>query len=210
MPSLEERERIRALARPRTRAEIDEINRASRLSLPPTVRIPIASGLSFLVGLSLGTTQGSTIAGLRFRAEHAHKLPTSSPGWYLYHKSKNYHVAAGGLREGLRMGAKISFWTTAMVAIESMFDTYRETADLFNTVTACVTVAGGFSLWNCFSLPMAARTTKTALVVGFLYGGMQDFAGVARGRPIGYVDTLNRTFGHRSKETSENISGRTA
>lgn len=41
---------------------------------------------------------------------------------------------------------------------------------------------------------MAARTTRTALVIGFLYGGMQDVAGALRGRPIGFIDALNRRF----------------
>lgn len=42
---------------------------------------------------------------------------------------------------------------------------------------------------------MAARTTKTALVVGLAYGGLQDVAGIARGRPIGYVEFLKRRVG---------------
>lgn len=41
---------------------------------------------------------------------------------------------------------------------------------------------------------MAARTTKTALVIGVIYGGLQDVAGAIRGRPIGFVDALNRRF----------------
>lgn len=108
----------------------------------------MASGMAFLVGLGLGTTKGSKMAGLRFRAEHAHKLPTTTTGWFLYHKSKNYHVAYGGLREGLRMGAKVCFWTTTMFSIEHMFDISRGQKDFLNTVLACVTVAGGFSLWS--------------------------------------------------------------
>ncbi|KAK3936223.1 FAD-linked oxidoreductase-like protein [Diplogelasinospora grovesii] len=148
MVSAQEIEAARAEGRFPTQSEIDELYRNSRLSIPAGFRIPLASGLSFLVGLGLGTAQGSKMAGLRFRAEHAHKLPTTTTGWFLYHKSKNYHVAYGGLREGLRMGAKVCFWTTAMFGIEHMFDSYRRTADLLNTVTACVTVAGGFSLWS--------------------------------------------------------------
>lgn len=120
----------------------------ARLSLPTPLRIPLASGLSFLAGFSLGTAQGGKAAGLRFRAEHAHKLPTTMRGWFLYHKSKNYQVAYGGIREGLKMGCKVSFWTTAMFGIEQMFDSRRGTADLVNTVTSCVTVAGCFSLWS--------------------------------------------------------------
>ncbi|KAK3693286.1 hypothetical protein B0T22DRAFT_343680, partial [Podospora appendiculata] len=192
MATHEERERLRAEGLYPTQKEIDELYTNSRLSIPAGFRLPLATGLAFFVGLSLGAAQGSKMAGLRFRAEHAHKLPTTTTGWYLYHKTKNYHVAYGGLREGFKMGAKVSFWTSAMFGIEYMFDTYRGTADLVNTVTACVAVAGGFSLWNRFSLPMAARTTKTALVVGLVYGGLQDAVGAARGRPIGYIDYLKQ------------------
>jgi hypothetical protein len=131
-----------------SRAELDRYYQESRLSLPAPLRIPMAAGLAYFAGFTLGTAQGGKMAGLQFRAEHAHKLPTSTTGWFLYHKSKNYQMAYGGLREGFRMGIKVSFWTTAMFAIEQMFDSYRGTADIFNTVTSCVTVAGGFSLWS--------------------------------------------------------------
>ncbi|EGZ76388.1 hypothetical protein NEUTE2DRAFT_76769, partial [Neurospora tetrasperma FGSC 2509] len=175
-----------------------------RLSTPDAVRIPLASSTALLIGFTLGMSQGIKTAGMRFRAEHAHKLPTTKMGWYFYHKSKNYNSIWGGAKEGARMGAKICFWTTAMFGIEHMFDAYRGTADIFNTVTACVTVAGAFSLWNRFSLPMAARTTKTALVVGLAYGGLQDVAGIARGRPIGYVEFLKRRVGGFKNTADEN------
>ncbi|KAK0657984.1 hypothetical protein B0T16DRAFT_317450 [Cercophora newfieldiana] len=200
MPTREEKERLlqkRWLAerKPLTPEELDKAYQNARLSIPAGIRIPLATVLSFVVGWSLGTAQGSKMAGLRFRAEHAHKLPDTTTGWYLYHKSKNYHVASGGLAEGMRMGMKVSFWTTAMLGIEHMFDTYRGTSDVLNTLTSCVTVAGGFSLWNRFSLPMAARTTKTAVVVGLVYGGVQDVLGAVRGRPIGYIDFIKRQVG---------------
>ncbi|EGO53350.1 hypothetical protein NEUTE1DRAFT_126677 [Neurospora tetrasperma FGSC 2508] len=175
-----------------------------RLSIPDAVRIPLASSTALLIGFTLGISQGIKTSGMRFRAEHAHKLPTTKMGWYFYHKSKNYNSIWGGAKEGARMGAKICFWTTAMFGIEHMFDAYRGTADIFNTVTACVTVAGAFSLWNRFSLPMAARTTKTALVVGLAYGGLQDVAGIARGRPIGYVEFLKRRVGGFKNTADEN------
>ncbi len=141
---------------------IDEIDRMrmealikeSRLSIPPILRIPLASTLSFVVGMGLGTAHGSKMAGLRFRAEHAHKLPNTATGWFLYHKTKNYHVANGGIREGLKMGTKLSVMTTATFAIENMFDTYRGTKDFLNTVIACVSVAGGFSLWSKLGMPL--------------------------------------------------------
>ncbi|KAK4160219.1 FAD-linked oxidoreductase-like protein [Cladorrhinum sp. PSN259] len=154
--------------------ELEAFYRDARLSIPTGIRLPMATMLSFGAGLALGAGHGSKMSGLRFRAEHAHKLPNTTTGWYLYHKSKNYHVMKGGVREGLKMGFKVSFLTTAMFSIEQMFDTYRGTADLFNTVTSCVTVAGAFSLWNRFSLPMTARTTKAALIVGVFLADAVD------------------------------------
>jgi len=148
MPSPEEISRLQAQGLYPSQEAIDTMYRNSRLNIPAPLRIPMATGAAFLIGMGLGTAHGSKMAGLRFRAEHAHKLPTTTTGWWMYHKSKNYHSAYGGLKEGMRMGFKVSFWTVAMFSIEHMFDTYRGTADLLNTVTACVTVAGGFSLWS--------------------------------------------------------------
>ena len=119
-----------------------------RLNLQPGTRIRIAGLASFLAGTGLGATHGAKMAGLRFRAEHAHKLPTETTGWYLYHKSKNHAAAVGGFKEGFSMGLKTSFWATSMLAIESLFDTSRGTADILNTMTAGLTVAGAFSLWS--------------------------------------------------------------
>lgn len=144
----EEIEALQAAGKYPTEEQLKEIYRRSRLNLPTPVRLPLTAGIAFLVGLSLGTAQGSKMAGMRFRAEHAHKLPDTTTGWYLYHKSKNYHSALGGLIEGAKMGARVAFWTTAMFSIENMFDKYRGTADMLNTVTSCVAVAGGFSLWS--------------------------------------------------------------
>ncbi|KAK4187931.1 FAD-linked oxidoreductase-like protein [Podospora australis] len=189
-----------------TKEEIDEFYRNSRLSIPTGLRLPMASLLSFGTGFLLGAGHGSRTAGLQFRAEHAHKLPTTTTGWYLYHKSKNYRAARGGVKEGLKMGFKISFWTTAMLAIEHMFDTYRGAPDMFNTITSLVTVAGGFSLWNRFSLPMAARTTKAALVVGTLYGGAQDFMSTLHGRKLPYASSATSTTTTRSLHSSSTQS----
>lgn len=136
------------------RKENEDLAANSRLSIPVPLRIPVASATAFTVGMGLGMVQGSKMAGLQFRAEHAHKLPQTTTGWYMYHKSKNYHVAYGGVKEGLRMGAKVSLWTTAMFAIENLFDNYRGTMDVMNTVLASVTVAGGFSLWSKLEKPV--------------------------------------------------------
>jgi len=145
-----------------------------------------------VAGLTLGVMHGSQTAGLRFRAENAHRLPTTPTGWYLYHKSKNYTRALGGLKEGVKMGAKIGIWTAGFFSIEDMFDRYRGTKDFINTVIASLSIAGGFSLWNRFPLTTAARTAKTGLAVGLAFGLAQDALGAARGRRPGYVNFILR------------------
>lgn len=145
---LKERANERAKNQPQVEALKQRAKENERLSVVPSARIPVTGAASFTFGMILGMVQGSKMAGLRFRAEHAHKLPTTTTGWFMYHKSKNYVVAAGGVKEGLKMGFKVSVWTTAMLVVENMYDQYRQSKDFINTVMASLTVAGGFSLWS--------------------------------------------------------------
>lgn len=131
-----------------TREEFEQLRGESRLSIPPMFRIPAATLTAFGIGMALGLSYGSKMAGLRFRAEHAHRLPSTTTGWYLYHKSKNYHLVSGGLKEGVKVGAKLAFLSTSMFCVENLFDVYRGTKDMFNTTAAALAVSGGFSLWS--------------------------------------------------------------
>jgi hypothetical protein len=140
------------------REEYRLLKENSRFSLPWGQRLPIAASLSFVAGMALGLSHGSQTTGLRFRAENAHRLPTTPTGWYLYHKSKNYNMALGGVKEGFKMGGKVSFWTAAFFSVEEIFDRYRGTKDFINTVIASLSVAGGFSLWS-MSLPSTLQQT---------------------------------------------------
>ncbi|KAI0377536.1 hypothetical protein F5Y04DRAFT_284826 [Hypomontagnella monticulosa] len=182
-----------------TREEYTQLWKDSRLSIPPLLRIPAAAFTAFGVGMTLGLTHGSKMAGLRFRAEHAHRLPTTTTGWYLYHKSKNYHLAYGGLKEGIKVGARLSVLSTAMFCAENLFDVYRGTKDLFSTVMASLAVAGGFSFWNRFSAAETARTARKGLMFGLAYGAVQDLLSLAKGRPVGYVEFIRRRIGKASQ-----------
>ncbi|KAI1177293.1 hypothetical protein F4777DRAFT_211005 [Nemania sp. FL0916] len=190
-----DRARRRSRGTTLTREEYAELSKGSRLSIPPLLRIPAAAITAFGIGMTLGLAHGSKMAGLRFRAEHAHRLPTTTTGWYLYHKSKNYHVAFGGVREGLKLGAKLGVLSTALFCAENLFDVYRGTQDLLSTVMASLAVAGGFSLWNRFSAAETARTAKKSLIFGVVYGGFQDIISLARGRPVGYVTFIRKQIG---------------
>lgn len=121
-----------------------------RLSLTTSTRLVLGAVSAGVIGFSLGALHGGQTAQLRFRAEHAHKMPDTTAGWYLYHKSKNYHVMHGGIREGFRMGAKTSFWSLVALGLESTVDQCRGDSDMFSTAVATLTVAGAFSLWSEF------------------------------------------------------------
>ncbi|KAM3086165.1 hypothetical protein ACMFMG_000301 [Clarireedia jacksonii] len=174
------------------RAELQKLKQESRMSLPIQLRLPAATTISFLAGMGLGLSHGAQSAGLRFRAENAHRLPKDSTGWYLYHKSKNYHMALGGVKEGLKMGGKIAVWTAGFLATEEILDQFRGRKDFLSTVVASLSVAGGFSLWNRFPVTTAARTAKTGLAFGLIYGLVQDAVGAVKGRKPGYMDFITQ------------------
>ncbi|PNS20957.1 hypothetical protein CAC42_2888 [Sphaceloma murrayae] len=100
-------------------------NDHDRLSLPFPTRLALCLFCSSTAGFGLGSYHGGQAAGLRFRAENAHRLPTSEVGWFLYHKSKNYHAALGGVKEGLRMGAKLAVWGGLFLWMEEGVDRMR-------------------------------------------------------------------------------------
>lgn len=119
-----------------------------RLDMSTPLRVLVGSFVAAFVGFSLGSTKGGQSAELRFRAEHAHKMPDSTTGWYLYHKSKNYHIMQGGIQEGARMGSRIGFWSFMALSLESTIDRARGASDMFSTIIASLTVSGAFSLWR--------------------------------------------------------------
>lgn len=181
----------------------------NRLSIPFSVRFPAATAVAFFTGLSLGLSHGSKTAGLRFRAENSHRFPTTQTGWYLYHKSKNYHIMLGGIKEWLKMGATIAFWGGGFFLIEEAVDYTRKRKDFLSTVVAGLAISGGFSAWSKdlenvipylaskadqlpdrFPLLTAARTCRVGLYSGLAFGLAQDLLGLARGRRLGYVDFL--------------------
>lgn len=176
-----------------------------RLGIPLAFRAPILLGGSFFCGFTLGSAQGGTMAGFRFRAENAHRLPTTQTGWFLYQKSKNYHVMLGGVKEGVKFGSVIIAWTTLFMATEEIMDQSRsklfartgeETApgqrDAANTVIAAMTVAGAYSWKKGLDTFAAARTAKMALKYSVLYGLAQDITATLRGDRPAYISWLAR------------------
>ncbi|KAI9850020.1 MAG: hypothetical protein M1838_006193 [Thelocarpon superellum] len=188
--------------------DVAELRRSLRLSLPFGLRLPFGTGIAFLGGSGLGLAHGSQTAGWRFRAENAHRLPRTTTGWYLYHKSKNYHMMFGGVTEGLKMGGKLSLLAGAFFTVEEAVDRTRGTRDCLSTVIAGLGIAGGWSLWNRFPIQTAARTAKAGLLFGLAYGLAQDVLSLARGRRPGYVDVmLGRRRTRNRPETRPEMPG---
>jgi hypothetical protein len=176
-------------------------NKAERLSLSYEGRIQLSMGVSGLAGIGMGLSHGGRDAGLRFRAENAHRLPTSEKGWYFYHKSKNYHTLLGGTKEGGKMGAKLALWVGAFVTMEEAVDQWRgagKRKDFLSSMTAGLGTSGLFSLWNRFPLSTAARTAKTGLWIGLSYGLLQDAFSILQGRRLGYVEFFQSLLPKRS------------
>ncbi|KXS98116.1 hypothetical protein AC578_9383 [Pseudocercospora eumusae] len=105
------------------RRHIRNIN--DRLSLPLGLRLPLATTISGFSGLILGLAKGSTDTGFRFRAENAHRLPKTQTGWFLYHKSKNYNMMLGGIKEGFRQAFRFGAWTGLYFVLEEGVDRGR-------------------------------------------------------------------------------------
>ena len=127
-----------------------------RLSMFPSQRILAATTIGFTAGGLSGLFQGSNMAGLRFRAENAHRLPSTATGWYLYHKSKNYHIMLGGIKkgfkEGMRIGSMVGFFILSEDAVDRLRAWYArgemKRKDVGSTVVAALGTSAVFSLWS--------------------------------------------------------------
>jgi hypothetical protein len=194
---------------------------SNRLSIPFVLRLPILVTVGGTAGGLLGLIHGANESGLRFRAENAHRLPTTQTGWYLYHKSKNYVAMLGGIKEGVRMAGRQAFWVGVFVGSEEGVDRARgavsriwsgmrendhgevdgASKDFVSTVFAGLGTAGLFSAWHRFPIPTAARLAKTGAKAGLAFGLLQDIASMMRGRRLGYVDFVKKhVFGVSRKD----------
>ncbi|KAF2679869.1 hypothetical protein K458DRAFT_434763 [Lentithecium fluviatile CBS 122367] len=188
----------------------------SRLGMPFDRRLLLSTFTAFTCGTFLGYTTTSRLAALRFRAENAHRLPISQPGWYLYHKSKTYYKLRHGVVAGLRSGAYLAAWSAVFFVIEESMDVFRGTwragrtlgemegvselsvermergvegcRDFWSSAVAGMVTGGLWSAWNGFPVVMAARTIRIGLVAGVVYGVGQDALSWARGRDGGVVN----------------------
>lgn len=178
------------------------LTNAPRLGMPFDRRLLLTTFTSFVCGFTLGSASAGSMAALRFRAENAHRLPISQPGWYLYHKSKNYYKMKHGVVEGLRKGVKVAAWSSVFFVVEESLDIFRGTwragrtieemegvdelslkkidrgvassRDFISSAMAGMVTGGVWSAWHHFPVSTAARTIRMGLLVGLGYGLGQD------------------------------------
>lgn len=118
-----------------------------RLGIDVSRRVPYATMSGVSVGMILGYIHGSKKAGLQFRAENAHRFPTTSTGWWQYHKTKNYISIVGGVKDGVKMGARLGAGSLLFCLFEETVDYARhEKRDFLSTVTAGLSLSGVYSL----------------------------------------------------------------
>lgn len=116
-----------------------------RLSTTFATRFLAGTMVAFVFGGVFGGYQGSTMASLRFRAENSHRFPITTTGWYLYHKSKNYHCMLQAIKDGLRYGPRLAGWTGGFFFLEETVDHWRGRRDAISPVVAALTVSSIFS-----------------------------------------------------------------
>jgi hypothetical protein len=198
-----------------------------RLSINLNDRIGLSAIIGAASGLLIGTIKGSQDAGFRFRAENAHRLPTSQRGWFLYHKSKNYNMMLGGVREGFKQAQKFAFWTVLFFVLEEGIDHGRvriakeiqrwrrkdslrlddnasilaSQRDALSSAFAGLGSAGFFSIFSRFPAPTMARTMKMGMKAGLAFGLFQDGLSLLKGRQIGYVEVVKfHVFGMQRED----------
>ena len=185
-----------------TNPAANPLSTSPRLDMPFDRRLLLTTTLSFLSGFTLGSLSAGHMASLRFRAENAHRLPVSNPGWYLYHKSKNYYKWRYGIVEGVRKGGYVAAWTSVFFVIEESLDVFRGTwragrtveemegvdeldikrvdrgvahsRDCLSSAMAGMVTGGLWSAWHQFPVSTAARTIRMGLLVGAGFGLAQD------------------------------------
>jgi hypothetical protein len=118
-----------------------------RLGIDIERRLPYTVISAFSVGFGFGSSHGAKKAAFQFRAENAHRFPTTSTGWFQYHKTKNYKSIVGGVFEGVKLGTRLGVGAMAFTLFEETVDYARhDRRDFISTVIAGLSFSGIYSV----------------------------------------------------------------
>ena len=123
-----------------------------RLGMEIQKRLPYTTFSSMAFGMVIGSSYGGKNAAYQFRAENAHRFPTSTAGWLHYHRTKNYVAIVGAAKEGVRMGFKLGAGAFTFCLFEETVDYARhDQRDFLSSITAGLSFSGIYSLLGvCF------------------------------------------------------------
>ncbi|KAH8700331.1 hypothetical protein BGW36DRAFT_291799 [Talaromyces proteolyticus] len=172
-----------------------------RLGIDIERRLPYTAFSAFSVGFAVGSSHGSKKAAYQFRAENAHRFPTTSTGWFQYHKTKNYKAIVGGVFEGAKLGARLGAGAIAFCLFEETVDYARhDRRDFISTVIAGLSFSGVYSVLARHDIYTAARTTKLGLKLSLAYGLTQDALEALKGNRPAYLQYI---FGGKGSSPSK-------
>lgn len=118
-----------------------------RLGIEIRRRLPYTALSAYSVGMVIGSTFGGKKAAYQFRAENAHRFPTTPSGWLQYHRAKNNIAIVGAVKEGMKMGFKLGAGAFTFCLFEETVDYARhDRRDFLSTVTAGLSFSGIYSL----------------------------------------------------------------
>lgn len=121
-----------------------------RVGMPPSQRIAATAASSGFAGFVIGFYRSSRAAGLQYLAENTHSLPRNLPGWYFYHKTKNYRIAYGGIKGGVKLGTRVGIWSALYGVIEATVDYSINRTGLVGSVSAGAMTAAIFASYCIF------------------------------------------------------------
>ena len=179
---------------------VDTDLRDHRLSIPFHIRLMITAAFCICTGFYQGAGKGGTTAALRYRAENAHRLPTTKNGWYFYHRTKNYHSVVGSVKGGAVLGSRLAVWGCLFTSFEEGVDRLRAGAgrksrDAASTVCAGMGTAGIYNLVKKHDMFTSSRLGKMALKFSLAFGLTQDLLSTLRGVPPAYIEWIATRFG---------------
>jgi Tim17/Tim22/Tim23/Pmp24 family len=127
-------------------------NPNERLSLAPPARIAIGIFGGLLGGMALGFMSGFQTAGLRFRAENAHRMPKSEKDWFFYHRSKSHYSVLAGMKASAKTGAVLALMTGIYLSLEEQFDHIRggQSKDCVSSIMAGTMSGALYSLASTY------------------------------------------------------------
>ncbi|PYH40897.1 uncharacterized protein BP01DRAFT_307120 [Aspergillus saccharolyticus JOP 1030-1] len=162
-----------------------------RLGMTTGRRALITGASAFTMGFCLGFYKANSTSIYRFRAENAHRQPTTSMAWWQYHKTRRYVAIIAGTKEAFRMGPKLGGGAMVFTILEDIVDQARNgQRDFLSSVVAGLSFSSLYSLFAQHDMFTMARTAKFSLKLGLTYGLIQDGLACLKGQPPAYVNFI--------------------